>query len=80
MMTIHLMILLRIDDDLFDNTANKDIKIVADNFLGGIKTEQEEIMSELPPPVVTSGNIGLNPYRLKRINHLESAAAQIKRK
>ena len=69
-----------IDDDLFDNTDNKDIKIVADNILGGIKTEEEEIMPELPPPVITPGNISLNPYRLKRTNRLESAAARIKRK
>ena len=69
-----------IDDDLFDNTDNKDIKIVADNILGGIKTGQEKIMSELPPPVITPGNIGLNPYRLKRTNCLESAVARIKRK
>ena len=69
-----------IDDNLFDNTDNKDIKIVADNILGGIKTEEEEIMPELPPPVITPGNISLNPYRLKRTNRLESAAARIKRK
>ena len=69
-----------IDDDLFDNTDNKDIKIVADNILGGIKTEEEEIMPELSPPVITPGNISLNPYRLKRTNRLESAAARIKRK
>ena len=37
-------------------------------------------MSELLPPVITPGNIGLNPYRLKRTNRLESAAARIKRK
>ena len=68
------------DDNLFDNIDNKDIKIVADNILGGVKTKQQEIMSELLPPVNTPGNIGLNPYRLKRTNRLESAAAQIKRK
>ena len=62
------------------NTGNKDIKIVADSILGDTKTEQEEIMSELPPQVITPGNIGLNPYRLKRTNHLESASARIKRK
>ena len=62
-----------IDDDLFDNTDNKDIKIVADNILGGIKTEQEEVMPELPPPVITPGNIGLNPYRFKKTNRLELA-------
>ena len=32
-----------IDNDLFDNTDNRDIKI-ADNILGGKKTEQMEIM------------------------------------
>ena len=69
-----------IDDDLFDNTDNKNIKIVADDILGGIKTEQEEIMSELPPPVIKPGNIGLNLRRFKRTNRLESAAARIKRK
>ena len=37
-------------------------------------------MSEPPPPVITPANIGLNTYRLKRTNRLESAAAQIKRK
>ena len=64
-----------IDDDLFDNTNNTDMKIVADNILGDIKTRQEEIMSELPLPVIAPGNIGLSPYRLKRTNHLELAAA-----
>ena len=39
-----------------------------------------EIMLELPPPVITPGNIGLNTYRLKRTNRLELAAVQIKRK
>ena len=28
------------DDNLFDNIDNKDIKIVADNILGGVKTKQ----------------------------------------
>ena len=37
-------------------------------------------MSELPPQVITPENIGLNPYRLKRTNYLESASARIKRK
>ena len=37
-------------------------------------------MSKLLPPVNTPGNIGLNPYRLKRTNRLESAAARIKKK
>ena len=69
-----------IDDDLFDNTNNKDIKIVADNILRDIKTEQEEIMAEAPSPVLTSANIGLNPYRLKITNLLELAAARIKTK
>ena len=30
-------------------------------------------MPELPPPVITPGNIGLNPYRLKKTNRLELA-------
>ena len=37
-------------------------------------------MSEPPPPVITPGNIGLNPYRLKRTNRLESAGSRTKRK
>ena len=37
-------------------------------------------MSEPPPPVTTPGNIGLSPYKLKRTNRLELAAAWIKRK
>ena len=67
-------------DDLFDNMDNKDIKIVADDTLRDIITEQEKIMSEPPLPVITPGNIGLNQYRLKRTNCLETAAARIKRK
>ena len=81
--TIHLKDTLEdtfINDDLFDNTNNKDIKIVADNILRDIKTEQEEIMAEAPSPVLTSANIGLNPYRLKITNRLELAAARIKTK
>ena len=34
-----------IDGDLFDNTNNADMKIVADDILRDIKTSQEKIMS-----------------------------------
>ena len=37
-------------------------------------------MPELPPPVITPGNIGLNPYRFKKTNLLEPATSRINRK
>ena len=58
------------NENLFDDTDKKDIKIISEDILQETNIDQNEVLFEDFPEELPSRNttIGFNPYRLKEIN------------
>ena len=54
-----------IDDDLFDNTDQKEIKKVSEDVLQDTNLDQNDVLFK-DLPKATPGKIGCNPCKLKR--------------
>ena len=53
-----------IDDDLFDNTDQKEIKKVSEDVLQDTNLDQNDVLFK-DLPITTPGKIGCNPCKLK---------------